>query len=62
MDIRTLTHELTRALAVLRTRRRIFVQKPDWALSRDGFGSDRSGRRYACGGTKKPGRGGGQPH
>ncbi|WP_287308014.1 hypothetical protein [Mesorhizobium sp.] len=62
MDIRTLTHELTRAHAVLRTRRRIFVQKPDWALSRDGFGSDRSGRRYACGGTKKPGRGGGQPH
>ncbi|MER9626487.1 RHE_PE00001 family protein [Mesorhizobium sp. M0296] len=37
MDIRTPTHELTRAHAVLRTRRRIFVQKPDWALSRDGF-------------------------
>lgn len=36
MDIRTPTHELTRAHAVLRTRRRIFAQKPDWALSRDG--------------------------
>lgn len=37
MDIRTPTHELTRAHAVLRARRRIFGQKPDWALSRDGF-------------------------
>jgi hypothetical protein len=37
MDIRTPTHELTRAHAVLRTRRRIFGQKPDWALSRAGF-------------------------
>ncbi|MER8472739.1 RHE_PE00001 family protein [Mesorhizobium sp. M1328] len=37
MDIRTPTHELTRAHAVLRTRRRIFAQKPDWALGRDGF-------------------------
>ncbi|ESX62775.1 hypothetical protein X759_34280 [Mesorhizobium sp. LSHC420B00] len=37
MDIRTPTHELTRAHAVPRTRRRIFAQKPDWALSRDGF-------------------------
>ncbi|RUX24530.1 DUF1612 domain-containing protein [Mesorhizobium sp. M7A.F.Ca.US.011.01.1.1] len=37
MDIRTPTHELTRAHAVLRTRRLIFAQKPDWALSRDGF-------------------------
>ncbi|UVK57543.1 DUF1612 and helix-turn-helix domain-containing protein (plasmid) [Mesorhizobium sp. AR02] len=37
MDIRTPTHELTRAHAVLRTRRRIFAEKPDWALSRDGF-------------------------
>ncbi|MET2831214.1 hypothetical protein [Mesorhizobium shangrilense] len=34
MDIRTPTHELTRAHAVLRTRRRIFSQKPDWALGR----------------------------
>ncbi|RUW16872.1 hypothetical protein EOA38_38080, partial [Mesorhizobium sp. M1E.F.Ca.ET.041.01.1.1] len=37
MDIRTPTHEITRAHAVLRTRRRIFAQTPDWALSRDGF-------------------------
>ncbi|WP_363801711.1 RHE_PE00001 family protein [Mesorhizobium sp.] len=37
MDIRTPTHELTRAHAVLRTSRRILSQKPDWALSRDGF-------------------------
>lgn len=37
MDIRTPTHELTRAHAVLRTRRRIFAQKPDWALSREGL-------------------------
>jgi Protein of unknown function (DUF1612)/HTH DNA binding domain len=37
MDIRTPTHELTRAHAVLRARRRIFAQKPGWALSRDGF-------------------------
>ncbi|RVC84034.1 DUF1612 domain-containing protein [Mesorhizobium sp. M4A.F.Ca.ET.022.05.2.1] len=37
MDIRTPTHELTRAHAVLRARRRIVSQKPDWALGRDGF-------------------------
>jgi hypothetical protein len=37
MDIRTPTHELTRAHAVLRARRRIFAQKPDWALSRSGL-------------------------
>ncbi|RWM21141.1 MAG: DUF1612 domain-containing protein [Mesorhizobium sp.] len=37
MDIRTPTHEITRADEVLRTRRRIFSQKPDWALSHGGF-------------------------
>ncbi|MER9926723.1 RHE_PE00001 family protein [Mesorhizobium sp. M0048] len=37
MDIRTPTHELTRAHAVLRARRRIFAHKPDWALSRVGI-------------------------
>jgi len=37
MDIRTPTHELTRAHAVLRTRRRIFAERPDWALGRDGL-------------------------
>jgi Protein of unknown function (DUF1612)/HTH DNA binding domain len=37
MDIRTPTHELTRAHAILRARRQIFDRAPDWALSRDGF-------------------------
>ena len=37
MDIRTPTHELTCARAVLRTRRRIAEAKPDWALSSAGL-------------------------
>ncbi|RWJ74641.1 MAG: DUF1612 domain-containing protein [Mesorhizobium sp.] len=37
MDIRTPTHELTRAHAVLRTRRQIFANPPDWALGREGL-------------------------
>src|ERR1700751_2114802 len=37
MDIRTPTHELTRAHAVLRVRRQIFARAPEWALSRDGL-------------------------
>ena len=37
MDIRAPTHELTRAHAVLRTRRRIADGKPDWALSAAGL-------------------------
>ena len=37
MDIRLPTHELTRAHAVLRARRQIFGNKPDWALSADGL-------------------------
>lgn len=36
-DIRTPTHELTIARDVLRTRRRIAVQLPGWALSADGI-------------------------
>lgn len=36
-DIRTPTHELTIARDVLRTRRRISGQSPDWALSVDGI-------------------------
>lgn len=36
-DFRTPTHELTIARDVLRTRRRIAVQLPDWALSPDGI-------------------------
>lgn len=38
-DIRTPTHELTIARDVLRTRRRISGQSPDWALSPDGLRS-----------------------
>ena len=37
MDIRAPTHELTRAHAVLRTRRRIAEAQPDWALSAAGL-------------------------
>jgi len=36
-DIRTPTHELTIARDVLKTRRRIAGQPPDWALSADGL-------------------------
>ncbi|WP_322886915.1 RHE_PE00001 family protein [Sinorhizobium medicae] len=36
-DIRTPTHELTIARDVLRTRRRVAAQSPDWALSADGI-------------------------
>ncbi|MPR09244.1 DUF1612 domain-containing protein [Microvirga tunisiensis] len=59
MDIRTPTHELTRAHAVLRTRRRIFVQKPDWALSRDGFLAltGRDGAPAAAGQKSREGEG-----
>jgi hypothetical protein len=38
-DIRTPTHELTIARDVLRTRRRIAGQSPDWAFSADGIRS-----------------------
>ncbi|MDG4674790.1 RHE_PE00001 family protein [Shinella sp. 838] len=38
-DTRTPTHELTIARDVLRTRRRIAAQSPDWALSADGIRS-----------------------
>lgn len=37
MDIRTPTHELTRAHAVLRARRQILGAKAGWALSREGL-------------------------
>lgn len=56
MDIRTPTHELTRAHAVLRARRRIFAQKPDWALSRVGITTLR-GREGKDGGRDGAGRG-----
>jgi hypothetical protein len=37
MDIRTPTHELTRAHAVLRARRQILLHPPGWALGQDGL-------------------------
>jgi hypothetical protein len=42
-DIRSPTHALTRAQAVLRTRRRIAGAAPDWALSPDGLKALRGG-------------------
>ncbi|NVD40615.1 DUF1612 and helix-turn-helix domain-containing protein [Ensifer sp. HO-A22] len=38
MDARTPTHELTIAHVILRTRRRIWLSDPDWALSSVGLG------------------------
>src|SRR5438309_6272851 len=43
MDVRAPTHELTRAHAVLRARRRIADAKPNWALSVSGL-ADLRGR------------------
>ena len=37
MDVRTPTHALTRAYAVLRARRRIAEAKPEWAMSAAGL-------------------------
>jgi len=49
-DIRTPTHELTIARDVLRTRRRITGQSPDWALSADGIRSLRKTSEIGSGG------------
>ncbi|MBY2915343.1 RHE_PE00001 family protein [Rhizobium leguminosarum] len=49
-DIRTPTHELTIARDVLRTRRRIAGQSPDWALSTDGIRSLRKTSEIGSGG------------
>ncbi len=49
-DIRTPTHELTIARDVLRTRRRIAAQSPDWALSADGIRSLRKTSEIGSGG------------
>ena len=46
MDIRAPTHELTRAHSLLRARRKILANKPDWALSRNGM-SQLAGRSAA---------------
>ncbi|MBY5404724.1 RHE_PE00001 family protein [Rhizobium leguminosarum] len=50
-DIRTPTHELTIARDVLRTRRRITGQSPDWALSADGIRSLRKTSEIGAGGA-----------
>ncbi|QCL77473.1 MULTISPECIES: RHE_PE00001 family protein [Agrobacterium] len=50
-DIRTPTHELTIARDVLRTRRRIAAQSPDWALSADGIRSLRKTSEIGAGGA-----------
>ncbi|MGO6993382.1 RHE_PE00001 family protein [Rhizobium johnstonii] len=49
-DIRTPTHELTIARDVLRTRRRVAGQAPDWALSADGIRSLRKTSEIGSGG------------
>ncbi|MBY3026686.1 DUF1612 and helix-turn-helix domain-containing protein [Rhizobium leguminosarum] len=49
-DIRTPTHELTIARDVLRTRRRIAGQSPDWALATDGIRSLRKTSEIGSGG------------
>jgi hypothetical protein len=50
-DIRTPTHELTIARDVLRTRRRIAGQSPDWALTADGIRSLRKTSEIGSGGA-----------
>lgn len=61
MDIRTPTHELTRAHAVLRARRRIFAHKPDWALSRVGITTLRGREGQGGGKGASAGRAGSGP-
>lgn len=50
-DIRTPTHELTIARDVLRTRRRIAGQSPDWALSAEGIRTLRKTAEIGAGGA-----------
>ncbi|WP_292644759.1 RHE_PE00001 family protein [Mesorhizobium sp.] len=61
MDVRTPTHELTRAHAVLRARRQIFSRAPDWALGREGFLAltGRGGAMPAAGQKSREGEGAG---
>jgi hypothetical protein len=54
-DIRTPTHELTIARDVLRTRRRIAAQSPDWALSADGVRTLRQTSEIASVGADEAG-------
>ena len=55
MDARSPTHEVTRARAVLRARRKIAAAAPDWAMSQDGLEILRGG---ADGGTEEARRAG----
>jgi len=55
MDARSPTHEVTRARAVLRARRKIAAAAPDWAMSQDGLEILRGG---ADGGTEEAPRAG----
>jgi len=57
MDIHSPTHALTRAQAVLRTRRRIAGAAPEWALSPDGLKALRGDRDVGMGGAKRGGEG-----
>jgi len=50
-DIRTPTHELTIARDVLRTRRRVAAQSPDWVMSADGLRTLRQTAEIAAVGT-----------
>src|SRR5215217_6321526 len=51
MDQRAPTHELTRAHAVLRTRRRIAANDPGWATSASGLADLSKGRQGEGGGA-----------
>ncbi|CDZ67527.1 Y4cF Protein [Neorhizobium galegae bv. orientalis] len=58
-DTRTPTHELTIARDVLRTRRRIAAQSPDWALSADGVRTLRQTSEITSVATNEAGTAGG---
>lgn len=64
MDIRSPTHELTLAQAVLRARRRIANAPPDWALSQEGLAAlcgDKASRPDGEGGGGKESDDGAEP-
>src|SRR3954469_11607667 len=55
MDVRAPTHDLTRAYAVLRTRRRIAAAEPGWATSPAGLADLSRGREKREGGASGDG-------
>jgi hypothetical protein len=57
MDVRAPTHELIRAHAVLRARRRIAAEAPDWALSAEGVAALRGEADDSHGSKKSEGPG-----